>query len=1717
MTASTITIVTKNTPQSYTGGTSAVAKGTALSVLEVDSNFINLKEGIIVLEAELASTDTSIRSYVNTNFIQSFSPSFQGVPTAPNPVGTAGLSQLQTVDGVDHLVSPIDAIVNSPTIGNTNLSNQLTNKANINSPQFTGIPQLTGTLYNFSNYDSNNNYIPKVEYVKDKLQNLSGDVKPASAAGADLGTSTEYFNELHVTSVLPAGSGATLGTTTSRFEYAYIEELHVGENTIFVGDAQISADGSTLVVPVNTAIGDQENVLPLNIASTTVDKRFAELSLVEPLDQSFTASGAITSRDPVALNSDGTVSTISGSVSNLNFIGIALASAADTASVSIRIHGEVSGFTGLTSGSPVFIENDGTLPQTRTDTSLKIGTAISTTEVMLFTTSNLDTYLLNIKKTELTDFSATTAGSPSGSGGLSYNNSTGVFTFTPADTSSFATISYVDTEVANLVNSAPATLDTLDELAAALNDDANFATTVTNSLTLKAPLADPALTGAPTAPTASSGTNTTQIATTAFVQTEISGLGNASLNSFSVTSNTASGGGTLSYNNTSGVFTYTPPDLSTFLTSYTETDPIVGAVNGIVKADGNGNISAAVAGTDYSTFDGAFSSLTGTPTTISGYGITDAAPLASPALTGTPTAPTATTGTNTTQIATTAFVQSSLTASGGIQLTDLSVTTGAASGGGGLGYNNTTGVFTFTPADTSSSTTLSSFSISTTSASGGGSLSYNNANGVFSFTPPDLTSYLTSYTETDPVVGAINGIVKADGAGNISAAVAGTDYSTFDGAFSSLTGTPTTVSGYGITDAAPLGSPAFTGTPTAPTATTGDSSTQLATTAFVQGEIAGFSTTGGDSQKSYTSSSAITEGDAVILDSAGTVSSVGLSAAAVGSVATFQSSTANQTSIGYDDYNSLYYYFFRSGSDIKVDIITPDFANLTTTTGSETTLVQSVSAGAIVKYVHLTGTSSGVLVYYTSTGYQLRIVSQSSGVWTVNTATTVNTGDIVRDITLGPSNTPLLLIEDSSGYIQVAALSISGTNITIGTYDQITGFTSVPSDIFYVQNKIVVADPYGSTVEYATGTISGTTISMNTALSVNTANSYNNIYYHGGSGLFVLDRGRGFGDTNPQVEIHIKPLSFNGTTLTALNDIATGWVSGRSLTSRHWQFSSSGTGLAIYAVYQTYQSYSLKHGLGTLTSAGTFTRNSGYTGFSSGTGTNPGAHESKDGYGMFLINGTKGTLVRLDSISNADSWLGVAESTVTSGNSVNVILAGGIADVYTGLTLNGDYYVQDDGSIASTATDVFAGVAVGSTALQITDTKNTFRKSTAFADLTSTPTTLSGYGISGDIDIGSSDFITTGKSYYANMFPTTGDLPSATTYHGMFAHVHGTGAGYFAHAGNWVELANKSYVDTEIANLVNSAPATLDTLDELAAALNDDANFATTITTSLGLKAPLADPALTGTPTAPTAAASTNTTQIATTAFVQQEIGGLTSYADSDVDTHLNTSTASSGEVLSWNGTDYDWVAQSGGGGGGASVTVSDAAPSNPSAGDLWFDSTGLVLYVYYNDGDSSQWVQTNPSGSSSGSSGGGASVSVSGTAPTSPSAGDLWFDDDDLFLYVYVSDGSSSQWVKTNPSGGGSSSTWAEKTAAYTAEAGDRLIVDTSTAVTVTLPATAALGDEIRIIDGTGTASTNNITVARNGHNIEGTAADLTIDVDRAAFGLVYYNATQGWVMMER
>ncbi|EEQ3014128.1 phage tail protein [Escherichia coli] len=102
---------------------------------------------------------------------------------------------------------------------------------------------------------------------------------------------------------------------------------------------------------------------------------------------------------------------------------------------------------------------------------------------------------------------------------------------------------------------------------------------------------------------------------------------------------------------------------------------------------------------------------------------------------------------------------------------------------------------------------------------------------------------------------------------------------------------------------------------------------------------------------------------------------------------------------------------------------------------------------------------------------------------------------------------------------------------------------------------------------------------------------------------------------------------------------------------------------------------------------------------------------------------------------------------------------------------------------------------------------------------------------------------------------------------------------------NTTQIATTEFVQAALTAIINGAPATLDTLKEIAVAINNDPKFSTTINNALALKAPLLSPALTGTPTAPTAAQSVNNTQIATTAFVKSAIAAMVGSAPAALDT----------------------------------------------------------------------------------------------------------------------------------------------------------------------------------------------------------------------------------------
>ena len=87
-----------------------------------------------------------------------------------------------------------------------------------------------------------------------------------------------------------------------------------------------------------------------------------------------------------------------------------------------------------------------------------------------------------------------------------------------------ANTAFVQAAITALIDGSPSALDTLKKIADAINNDPQFSQTINAALALKAPLLSPAFTGVPTAPTASQGTNNTQIATTAYVRAAISAL-----------------------------------------------------------------------------------------------------------------------------------------------------------------------------------------------------------------------------------------------------------------------------------------------------------------------------------------------------------------------------------------------------------------------------------------------------------------------------------------------------------------------------------------------------------------------------------------------------------------------------------------------------------------------------------------------------------------------------------------------------------------------------------------------------------------------------------------------------------------------------------------------------------------------------------------------------------------------------------------------------------------------------------------------------------------------------------------------------------------------------------------------------------------------------------------------------------------------------------------
>ena len=340
----------------------------------------------------------------------------------------------------------------------------------------------------------------------------------------------------------------------------------------------------------------------------------------------------------------------------------------------------------------------------------------------------------------------------------------------------------------------------------------------------KAPLDSPAFAGIPTAPTAAPGTTSKQLATTEFVAAALASsiAGNASTASKLAVARTIS---------------------------------LSGDASGAVAFDGSANVTLSVSVADNS-HNHSFSNITGLPTTLAGYGIADAQPKDA----------------DLTAIA-------ALTSYGMIVRTGggTAATRSLAVSGNGLSVANADGL--------GGSPTVVSNAVSANQPS---TLVFRDASGNFS--AGTVTAALAGNAATASRLqsarqlnfgGDVVGSSSFDGSANANVGLSLVETGVFAGTYTSVSVdikgrvtagyNPTTLAGYGITDAAPIDSPALTGTPTVPTPAPGTVSKQAVNAEYLASEIAAARLTGGSVDGSPVGASAPSTGRFTTLSTVGDV------------------------------------------------------------------------------------------------------------------------------------------------------------------------------------------------------------------------------------------------------------------------------------------------------------------------------------------------------------------------------------------------------------------------------------------------------------------------------------------------------------------------------------------------------------------------------------------------------------------------------------------------------------------------------------------------------------------------------------------------------------------------------------------------------------------------------------------------------------------------------
>ena len=589
----------------------------------------------------------------------------------------------------------------------------------------------------------------------------------------------------------------------------------------------------------------------------------------------------------------------------------------------------------------------------------------------------------------------------------------------------------------------------------------------------------------------------------------------------------------------------------------------------------------------------------------------------------------------------------------------------------------------------------------------------------------------------------------------------------------------------------------LTGTPTVPTALTDLSITDGTagqvlsadgdgTYTFIDAASGGG---GGGGSFEAVASGSLSDGSTVILNADGTVSvvaEIGYPEGA-GTASAFETVNTDYISATFDSNSNkviIAYVDSNGGSNFKAIVGTVSGTSIS----FGTPVVFTTSYAPTYVNTVYDSNNDKVIIAYSDGGYGRAVVGTVSGTSiSFGTATTIEILNAFVSATFDSNSNKVVIayLKGSEGKAVVG--TVSGTSISFGTP---TVFAAGGS-VYYISatfdsnsNKVIIAysdsgnSSYGTTV---IGTVSGTSISFGTPAVFESASStYISATFDSNSNKVVIAY-RDIANTNQGTTIvgTVSGTSISFDTPVVFESGSTDYISAT------FDSNSNKVVIAYRDIANTNQGTTI---VGTV--SGTSISFDTPVVFESGSTDYISATFDSNSNKVVIAyadtgNSSYGTAIVYNLVAEtttnltAENYAGIADAAYADAATATIQTAGSVDDAQSGLTPGQAYYVQGDGTLGLTPAtpSVFAGTAVSATSLLIG--KEAPAATVAYADVTGTP-----------------------------------DLSS---------------------------YATETYVDTAVSNLVDTAPDALNTLNELAAALNDDADFAGTVTTSLAAKANSAD------------------------------------------------------------------------------------------------------------------------------------------------------------------------------------------------------------------------------------------------------------------------------------